>query len=246
MCTQPQIPCVSVETMRESDRMTIERFTPSPVLMYRAAMGVYLATDWPGRTVIAVGPGNNGGDGFALAWIMKRRGHDCRVVSVSDKRSPDGEHYARLAEAVGVPIAPWTPDAFADCETVVDCLLGTGFQGSLREPYSTVIAALNACGARVVSVDINSGMNGDTGEAECAVRSDLTVTIGFVKTGLVAENAGRYLKRLVVADIGIVLCREEVAICPAETRTAACRADRCRPCPPWLETTPIDVSKQTP
>lgn len=69
-------------------------------------------------------------------------------------------------------------------------------------------------------------MNGDTGEAELAVRSDLTVTIGFVKTGLVTENAGRYMKRLVCADIGIVLVREEGVI-TEET------------CPPWLDMTVI-------
>ena len=68
---------------------------------------------------------------------------------------------------------------------------------------------MNAAGARIVSVDIPSGMNGDSGDAALAVRADLTVTIGFVKTGLVAENAGRYVGRLVCADIGIVLDREE-------------------------------------
>ena len=65
-------------------------------------------------------------------------------------------------------------------------------------------------------------MNGDTGEAEVAVRSDLTVTIGYVKNGLVAENAGYYMKRLVCADIGIVLVREERFITEED-------------CPPWLD-----------
>lgn len=71
-------------------------------------------------------------------------------------------------------------------------------------------------------------MNGDTGEAELAVRSDLTVTIGYVKTGLVTENAGNYIKRLVCADIGIVLIREEEHISEEN-------------CPPWLDTKIISV-----
>ena len=108
----------------------------------------------------------------------------------------------------------------------MDCLLGTGFSGTVRGNYRDAIEAINASGAYVISVDINSGMNGDTGEAELAVRSDLTVTIGFVKTGLVTENAGRYMKRLVCADIGIVLVREEGVI-SEET------------CPPWLDMTVI-------
>ena len=96
----------------------------------------------------------------------------------------------------------------------------------MREDYRTAIHAINTSGAFVVSVDINSGMNGDTGNCEIAVRSDLTVTIGYVKTGLVTENAGHYMKRLVCADIGITLVKEEGTI------TAAT-------CPPWLDMEPI-------
>jgi len=173
-----------------------------------------------------VGSGNNGGDGFALAWILKERGFDCTVFTVSQKMSPDSAYYAEKAKGAGVPIIPFEAGVLNGFDTVVDCLLGTGFSGTVRGCYRDAIEAINASGAYVISVDINSGMNGDTGEAELAVRSDLTVTIGFVKTGLVTENAGRYMKRLVCADIGIVLVREEGVI-TEET------------CPPWLDMTVI-------
>ena len=75
-------------------------------------------------------------------------------------------------------------------------------------------------------------------EAKTAVRSDLTVTIGFVKRGLVTENAGRYVKRLVVADIGIVLARQEEKICTSEETEPP---SGTLVCPPWLEQMPIDV-----
>ena len=71
-------------------------------------------------------------------------------------------------------------------------------------------------------MDINSGMNGDSGLAELAVRSDLTVTIGFVKNGLVTKYAGKYMKRLVCADIGVNLVQEEGTITDEN-------------CPPWLD-----------
>jgi len=223
--------CISVENMRQSDAYTIANFTPSRELMYRAAMGVFLAGSWAGKTAILTGSGNNGGDGFALACILQEQGLPCAVFAVSEKCSADGAFYKEKALAAGVPVLPFGPGCLAGFDTVVDCLLGTGFKGPLREEYRRAIAAANACGAYVISVDINSGMNGDTGEAELAVVSHLTVTIGFVKTGLVSPAAGRYIRRLVCADIGIVLARKEGRICPAGTPAAP----GCVPCPPWLD-----------
>ena len=216
------IPCVSVENMRCSDAYTIANFVPGLELMYRAAMGVFLAHQWKGSTAIVVGSGNNGGDGFALAWILKEKGFDCTVFPVSQRLSDDSAYYAAKAKEAGVPIRPFDKGCLENFANVVDCLLGTGFSGTVRENYRSAIEAINDSDAFIISVDINSGMNGDTGEAELAVRSDLTVTIGFVKTGLVAENAGNYMKRLVCADIGIILVREERYLTEENY-------------PPWLE-----------
>ena len=237
------IPCISVANMRESDRKTITAVTPGRTLMYRAAMGVCLAADWPGETVIAVGGGNNGGDGFALACILRARGHACRVVTLSERLTPDSAHFAARASALGVPAAPYASGVFSGCDTIVDCLLGTGFSGEVRPPYASAIEEMNAAGARIISVDIPSGMNGDTGAVSAsAVRADRTVTIAFVKNGLIAHRAGEYVGRLVCADIGILLDREENYICPAEewSETLAAR-ENVFPAPPWLEMTSIDV-----
>lgn len=216
------IDCISVENMRQSDAYTIANLVPGLELMYRAAYGVFKAYDWPGSTAIVVGSGNNGGDGFALAWILKERGFACTVFTVSRKMSPDSAYYAEKAREAGVSVRPFGDGCLDGFSSVVDCLLGTGFSGTVRGACRDAIEAINASPAFVISVDINSGMNGDTGEAELAVRSDLTVTIGYVKTGLAAENAGNYMKRLVCADIGIVLVRKEGSI----TRQT---------CPPWLD-----------
>jgi len=138
--------------------------------------------------------------------------------------------YAEKAQILGIPTHPFTSGCLDGFTVVVDCLLGTGFQGSLRENYRAAIEEINATPAYVVSVDINSGMNGDTGDAELAVNSDLTVTIGYVKNGLLSENAGKHMKRLVCTDIGIVLVREENKICAVNEPPLA---DAFR-CPPWL------------
>lgn len=214
--------CVSVENMRLSDAYTIANFVPGLTLMHRAAMGVFKAHHWQGSTAILAGSGNNGGDGFALACILKEKGFDCTVFTVSQRLSEDSAYYAAKAKDANVIIRPFENGCLEGFSNVVDCLLGTGFSGTVRDNYRRAIESVNEVRAFVISVDINSGMNGDTGEAELAVRSDLTVTIGFVKTGLVTENAGKYIKRLICADIGIVPVREEGYISHAD-------------CPPWLD-----------
>lgn len=213
---------VTVENMRLSDAYTIANFVPSLELMYRAAMGVFKAHNWQKPTAIVVGSGNNGGDGFALACILKENGFDCTVFTVSQRFSEDSNYYATKAEEAGITVFPFVKGCLDGFSNVVDCLLGTGFSGTVRGNYLDAVNAINQSDAFVVSVDINSGMNGDTGEAEFAVRSDLTVTIGFVKKGLVTENAGEYIKRLVCADIGIKLIQEEGYISEEN-------------CPPWLD-----------
>ena len=200
--------CISVENMRESDRMTIENVVSGCTLMYRAAMGVFRAVNWHGEIVIAVGGGNNGGDGYALACILKRNNYTCRIVKLSEKLTDDSGFYAKWAESLGVPCEAYENGAFADADVIVDCLLGTGFQGTLREPWLSAVREINSSKAEVVSVDINSGMNGDTGEAKLAVKSDLTVSIGYYKQGQFKGDADKYIGKLVNADIGIVLVDE--------------------------------------
>lgn len=220
------IPCISVDNMRQSDPYTIANFVPSLELMYRAAYGVFKAHHWQGLTAIVVGSGNNGGDGFALAWILKEKGFECTVFTVGPKMSADSAFYAEKAQESGVTVRSFDERSLEGYDAIVDCLLGTGFSGTVRGNYRKAIEAINAADAFVVSVDINSGMNGDTGFAELSVRSDLTVTIGYVKTGLVSKNAGKYIKHLICADIGIVLLREEEMITEENS-------------PPWLDTNVI-------
>ena len=222
--------CISVETMRQSDAWTIANLVPSLELMHRAAYGVYLAHSWAAPVAILAGSGNNGGDGFALACILQEKGIGSTVFTLSTRLSADSGYYAEKAKMAGVPVMPFGQGCLEGFPTVVDCLLGTGFSGAVRADYRAAIEAINASDAFVVSVDINSGMNGDTGEAETAVHSDLTVTIGFVKNGMVAKTAGNYMKKLVCADIGIRLIREENKLCaPGEEKPG------CLPCPPWLD-----------
>ena len=203
---------VSVEEMRTADRLTIERGTPGRELMRRAAQGVFdVYGEWDGKSVAVIcGSGNNGGDGYALAEILHDHGIQVTVFRISDKFSEDGAYYYnRCIEkdiSVSTPEEGWI-DYFV-YDIYVDCLLGTGFRGTPHEPVATIIREINENRRRydqrfVISVDINSGMNGDTGEAELAVESNLTVSIGSVKKGLLQGCGRELIGKLVNVDIGI-------------------------------------------
>jgi NAD(P)H-hydrate epimerase len=177
--------------------------------MYRAAMGVYLAAQWQGKIGILVGAGNNGGDGYALACILADQGIPSVIYRVSEKFSEDGRYYYDMALEKGVEIGMFTEDTdLSGYDILVDCMLGTGFSGEVRGLYRAAIQGMNDSKAFTIAVDINSGMNGDTGEAELAVRSDLTVSIGYYKQGLFRGRAGEYIGRLTNVDIGIKLIDE--------------------------------------
>ncbi len=195
---------VSVEQMRRSDAYTIEHFVPSMELIRRAAYSIFHEVEWHGSIGIAVGSGNNGADGFALACILKEHHIDSTVFTVSSRLHTECALWAERAESLGVRILPYEKGCFSGYDILVDCMLGTGFSGSLKEGYRDAISEMNASEAYVVSVDINSGMNGDSGAGETIVSSDLTVTVEFVKKGQLTAAAGAYMKRLVCVQIGIV------------------------------------------
>ena len=84
---------LTVEAMRRADADTIAAGTPGRELMARAARGIYEAWPWQGETAILCGSGNNAGDGYALALLLREAGHPCRIFRLGDKFSEDGKYY---------------------------------------------------------------------------------------------------------------------------------------------------------
>ncbi len=199
-------PVVTVDNMRRSDADTIAKRVSSAELMRRAAQGIYSSVKFTGRVAIVCGSGNNGGDGYALACILLQNGITPTLFRLSDKFSPDGLYYYRTAAGMGCEEGNINiPAPFEGYDIVVDCILGTGFRGEIRDDIRYAIEAINSCTAFVISADINSGINGDTGVADIAVNSDLTVSIGAYKTGMFLGDAPYYIDKLVNVDIGIEL-----------------------------------------
>lgn len=202
---------ITVKNMRESDAFTINTSVSGRELMLRAAMGVYKNVKWKGNIAIVCGSGNNGGDGYALAEILADRDVVPTILRYGDKLSDDGGYYFDRCRSKGIPsrFCDETTD-FSSFDIIVDCLLGTGFSGTLREPLLTIVNNINSSGAYVVSVDINSGLSGANGIASpTAVKSDLTVSIGYYKTGMFLNDAPKFIGRLVNEDIGIKLLKKQ-------------------------------------
>lgn len=155
---------VSVENMRKSDARTIAEHTPSAELMYRAAQGIFNSAKFVGRVAIVCGKGNNGGDGYALACILCKNGFTPTIFRASDGFSKDGLYYYKTAMSLGAEEMPMSQAAaFTGFDIVVDCLLGTGFSGELKGEMLEAVEQINMTNAYVISADINSGINGDTG-----------------------------------------------------------------------------------
>jgi hydroxyethylthiazole kinase-like uncharacterized protein yjeF len=202
--------------VRELDRATIEDLgVPGPVLMERAALGVtsFIQARYPGRhTLVACGPGNNGGDGLAVARQLHVAGHPvaCVVYAGSlSELSPDAALNYRVAERSGVNLRLGeVPDYLWDeSELVVDCLLGTGASGELRGRMVEAARMINAAGARgvpVLAVDVPSGVDAATGSlAAGAVAADVTITFHAAKSGLVCPPGSEAAGEVLVWDIGI-------------------------------------------
>ena len=206
---------LSVREMRDADAYTIKNFVDSKELMYRAGEAIFYVGDWNigDKVLIAAGSGNNAGDGYVVADLLNIEGIEVEILLIKDKFSEDGKYYFNrcLQKDIKYTVLDENTDydtlrgKFDSYDYVLDCIYGTGFRGEVREPVYSLIKALNDSKAFVVSADINSGMNGDTGESNICVNSDLTVSIGFLKKGLVSEEGKKHIGKLVNMDIGIII-----------------------------------------
>lgn len=206
---------LSVKEMRDADAYTIKNFVDSKELMYRAGEAIFYVGDWNigDKVLITAGSGNNAGDGYVVAELLNIEGIEVEILLIKDKFSEDGRYYFNRCRQKDIKYTVLDEDAdyntlrgkFDSYDYVLDCIYGTGFTGEVREPVYSLIKALNDSKASIVSADINSGMNGDTGESNICVNSDITVSIGFLKKGLVSEEGKKHIGKLVNMDIGIVI-----------------------------------------
>jgi hydroxyethylthiazole kinase-like uncharacterized protein yjeF len=201
--------------MREVDRRTIEGGVPGLVLMENAARRVVefleqrFAPVGDQRIVIFCGKGNNGGDGLVVARQLfeRYRPQSLSVVLVAPPEEMKGdaaENYRRLIES-GCPVLHQLPSEVTAVTLVIDALLGTGLSGPAKGPMLDAIRRINTAfsGAKIVAVDIPSGLASDSGQAQGeSVRADYTVTFTAPKVGQVLAPNCEQVGELRVCAIG--------------------------------------------
>ncbi|MEM9064253.1 MAG: NAD(P)H-hydrate epimerase [Planctomycetota bacterium] len=206
---------IDPESSRALDAEAVEKYRiPSIVLMENAArsaaeVAIELHRGSPGGVLIACGPGNNGGDGFALARHLHNHGIDVRLVLASDPSRFAGDALTnlRVCESMGFSIERLSPAAalFEGVGLVVDALLGTGVSGPLRPGIAEWIRQINRSGTRVLCLDVPTGLDpmiGDAGNQE-SVRAHTTVSFVAPKPGMLTGVGRTVSGRIVVGDIGV-------------------------------------------
>lgn len=245
---------VTAAEMRQIDQDTIEGIgIPGIVLMETAGSAIVRAIEqhYPTcqRIGIFAGKGNNGGDGIVIARQLAHLGRDVHLflVSPSDSFTGEAQINLQIAKNLGLPIEEvlggkdrWKhgsvevwKDWVANCELLVDAIFGTGLRGTVRDPIATVINAINRLSTPILSVDLPSGLDADTGHPlGTSVRADRTVTIGLPKRGLLMHPGAELAGKLEVVDIGFPEQVIDAQNIKAHWTTAAQAAQWTPPRPP--------------
>ena len=198
--------------MSQMDSYTIsETGVPAVVLMERAALAVAIQVkdSQPGGVaLVACGPGNNGGDGLAVARILHLWGYQvsCFVPSWDYKDAAAATNYA-AARRSNVPLIYdifELEKALPHVSVIIDALFGTGLDRMVSGQWLEAIKLINASCKTVLAVDIPSGIDGATGQVMgAAVRADSTVTFQYAKVGHCLYPGRAHTGKLAIADIGI-------------------------------------------
>jgi NAD(P)H-hydrate epimerase len=207
--------------MKEVDRAAVEDFgIPALVLMENAAIGLTdaITDNYPriSSAAILCGPGNNGGDGLALARHLTIRGYHVEVslLTAGGGLSDDAQTQLNICRNQGIAMREFGPDeslhpaieSARSLDIVVDALFGIGLTRPLSGHFAEAVESLNSIAAPKIAVDLPSGLDGSSAEIPgLHFGADLTVTFGAPKIAHVFPPAAESVGEVVVADLGVPL-----------------------------------------
>ena len=212
--------CREAETVTSAAMKEIERNADEAGLSYYQMMenagtgaAECISSEFPmsGKNIlIFCGKGNNGGDGFVVARKLYEEGASAKLVlTEGEPKTEDAVTNKRICEAMKLPMlgmseADEITAAAGEADLIVDAIYGTGFHGELREPVRRIAAQINQSKAAVYALDIPSGLNGDTGEADPdTVRAGCTIVFHRLKPAHADGRCAEFCGRIVCVSIGI-------------------------------------------
>ena len=202
------------EQMRTLEYRAFQLGVPSLLLMEDAARSAHQALKAAldgvlGKDILYLaGPGNNGGDGLAMARLCLWDGGLPRVLLTAQPATYDAQANLAYARALGIPVSIFTPETalslLAKPDAVVDAIFGTGFHGALPEELGSLARHVKGFQVPVIALDSPSGMNSLTGEVPGEIfPAARTIALGNLKTGLCLTRHPEYTGELRAVPIGI-------------------------------------------
>lgn len=208
---------LSRQESRELDRQAIEEFAiPSIVLMENAGRSItdFLLSQYTtGDIVICCGKGNNAGDGFVVARHLDNHNIPVRILLFAPPEELKGDakiNYSIVIKSE-IPMIFCNPDdnlkiqkELANAGWIIDAIFGTGLVGEIKSPFDTIIQLINSTSAKILSIDIPSGLDCDTGTPlGAAIKAQFTATCATLKKGFLNPEAAEFLGHIHVVDIGV-------------------------------------------
>lgn len=198
------------DEMRNIDRLATEKYgIPSVVLMENAAISCLDSLEKFDKITVVCGKGNNAGDGFCIARHLINMGKEVKVyLALGNEFKGDAYTNYAILKNMNIPMYscedPYFEYDLSTSDCVCDAIFGTGFKGEVKSPIKEIIQKINELSKFVLSVDIPSGVDADTGIVEpVAVLADKTVTFAAYKLGLLLYPGADYAGDIEVRDISI-------------------------------------------
>lgn len=212
--------CPEAGTVTSAEMKEIERRADEAGLSYYRMMenagtaaAEYIASKFPvagKKVLIFCGKGNNGGDGFVVARKLYEKGASIQLVlAEGEPKTEDAAANKRICKMMDLPMLGVSEEdditaSAGEADLIVDAIYGTGFHGELREPVRKITALINRSKAAVYALDIPSGLNGDTGDADPdAVRAECTIAFHRMKRAHADSRCTGFCGRSVCVSIGI-------------------------------------------
>ena len=159
------------------------------------------------RIALFCGSGNNGGDGFVIALYLHNWQHSPEIFLMGnpEKMSPETLINYNKCEELGIPINKIKnePDDLSEFDLIVDAIFGVGLKGEVRGWRADVINKINNSEKTIVAIDIASGIDANTGQAEIAIEADFTLTMAAMKYGQLLGEGREKSGEVLVIDIGV-------------------------------------------